>query len=272
MLNKSEAVDYEAIKAKQNIAWGSGDYSKVGTTLQIVGEQLCEAIDLKADAEVLDIAAGNGNFSLAAARRFADVTSTDYVPSLLEASKVRAEAEGHDIDYQVADAENLPFHDGGFDVVASTFGIMFVADHSQAASEMARVCRSGGTIAMSNWTPESFIGHIFKTIGRYVPPAPGVQSPARWGTAEAINEMFGESAESIQLTTKVFNFRYRSADHFMDYFRTWYGPVIKAFEAAGQHADDLDADFRDLINRFNVATDGTVILPSEYVDVIIVRK
>lgn len=263
------APDYAAIKAKQNVAWSSGDYSKIGTTLQIVGEQLCEAIDLSAGSTVLDIAAGNGNFTLAAARRFADVTSTDYVPELLEASKLRAEAEGHQIAFQKADAENLPFDDNLFDVVASTFGIMFVADHDRAAREMARVCRPGGTIAMANWTPQGFIGQVFKTIGKYVPPAPGMRSPALWGTSEALSDMFGDEVNSIEITSQFFNFRYFSADHFMDYFKTWYGPVLKAFAAAGDRADELEADMRDLLNRFNTATDGTLIIPSEYVEVII---
>lgn len=269
MLDTTPTPDFAAIKAKQNAAWSSGDYAKVGTTLQIVGETLCETANLRPGARVLDVAAGNGNFTLAAARRFAEVTSTDYVPALLEASRRRAEAEGHDIAYQVADAEFLPFDDGSFDLVGSTFGVMFVADHQRAADELMRVCRKGGTVAMANWTPEGFIGQLFKVVGGHVPPAPGMQSPVRWGTEAALREMFGARADAIILRPRAFPFRYKSTDHFMEVFRTWYGPVLKAFEAAGDKAGALDEDIRALIAEHNVSGDGTVLIQSGYVDVLI---
>src|SRR5262252_3858397 len=203
----SPAVDLAALKTRQQAAWSSGDYAVVGTTLQIVGETLCEALDLRSGARVLDVAAGNGNATLAAARRWCDVTSTDYVTSLLESGRLRAQAEGHTIQFQEADAENLPFPDASFDVVMSTFGVMFAPDQDKAASELARVCKPGGKIGLANWTPESFIGQLFKTIGKYIPPAPGVKSPALWGTTARLEELFGKTAKEIRATSREFIFR-----------------------------------------------------------------
>src|SRR5882757_1081406 len=198
------AIELTAVKTRQQAAWATGDYAIVGTTLQIVGETLCEALDLRSGARVLDVAAGNGNASLAAARRWCEVTSTDYVGSLLEAGRVRALAEGHSIKFQEADAENLPFPDASFDVVMSTFGVMFTPNQEKAASELARVCKPGGKIGLANWTPESFIGQVFKTIGKYIPPAPGVKSPALWGTKARLEELFGETAQEIRTTSREF--------------------------------------------------------------------
>ena len=174
-------IDFDAIKTRQQAAWASGDYAIVGTTLQIVGENLCEAMDLNAGSQVLDVAAGNGNATLAAARRFCNVVSTDYVPALLEKGRERAIAERLAVEFRTADAENLPFTDGEFDVAMSVFGVMFTPDHPRAAQELTRVTRPGGLIGLANWTPESFIGQVFKTIGKHVPPAAGLKSPARGG-------------------------------------------------------------------------------------------
>ncbi len=187
-------IDLATIKGRQQIAWGSGDYAIVGTTLQIVGETLCEAVDLRSNQRVLDVAAGNGNATLAAARRFADVVSTDYVGALLERGRERAKADRLPVTFQEADAENLPFAEASFDVVLSTFGVMFTPNHEQAANELIRVCRPGGKIGMANWTPQGFIGQLFKTIGKYVPPAPGVKSPALWGTRAHLDTLFGSKA------------------------------------------------------------------------------
>ena len=264
--------DLSAIKAKQQATWSAGDYAKVGATLQIVGETLCEAIDLSPNARVLDVAAGNGNATLAAARRFADVTSTDYVSDLLDASKRRAKAQGFDnIAYQVADAEALPFDDGAFDVVLSTFGVMFTPDQALAASELVRVTRQGGTIAMANWTPDGFIGQVFKTLGGHLPPPEGVRSPALWGDERALVNLFGGSVADISVTPRVFTFRYRSVAHFLDVFRTYYGPIHKAFEALGPKGKALEADLLALFNRFNRATDGSFIAPSQYAEVIVTK-
>jgi len=269
----ADSPDFAAIKTKQNAAWSSGDYAIVGTTLQIVGEDLAEALDLRSGQKVLDVAAGNGNFTLAAARRWADVTSTDYVAALLERGKERAAAERLDVNYQVADAEALQFADASFDVVASTFGVMFTPDQETAAAEMLRTCRSGGKIGLANWTPEGFIGALFKVIGRYMPPPAGVKSPALWGTKSRLDELFGAGAADIAVKDRQFVFRYHSADHWMDIFRTFYGPVHKAFgalDAAKQ--ESLERDIRDLLGRFNVAEDGTLVVPSDYIEVVITRR
>src|SRR6187455_925110 len=220
--------DLAAVKQRQQGAWSSGDYAIVGTTLQIVGEQLCEALDLRPGSKVLDVAAGNGNATLAAARRWCDVTSTDYVRALLNNGRDRAAAERLKVDFREADAENLPFADKSFDVVMSTFGVMFTADHDKAAGEMLRVCRSGGKIGMANWTPEGFIGQLFKTLGKHLPPPAGVKSPALWGTRSRLDEMFGKAGE-IDAQPRMFVFRYRSPEHWLEVFKTFYGPMLKAF-------------------------------------------
>ena len=259
-----------AVKTKQHLAWSSGDYAVVGTTLQIVGESLCEALDLRAGERVLDVAAGNGNATLAASRRWCDVVSTDYVPTLLERGRARASAEGLPVQFEQADAENLPYTDHGFDVVMSTFGVMFTPDQDKAAAEMARVCKPGGRIGLANWTPSSFVGELFKLIGHYLPPAAGVKSPALWGTEARLRELFGERLDSMAIERKHFVFRYRSAAHWLEVFRTFYGPMHKAFgalDAAQQEA--LAADLIALAERFNRATDGTLVAPSEYIEVVI---
>jgi len=267
------AVDLAAVKNKQHLAWSSGDYAVVGTTLQIVGESLCEALDLRAGERVLDVAAGNGNATLAASRRWCDVISTDYVPTLLERGRTRASAEGLQIQFEQADAEKLPYTDRSFDVVMSTFGVMFTPDQEKAAAEMARVCKSGGRIGLANWTPASFVGEIFKTMGKYLPPTAGVKSPALWGTEARLRELFGEQIGSMAIERKNFVFRYHNAAHWLEVFRTFYGPMHKAFgalDAAKQ--ESLGADLIALAERFNRATDGTLVAPSEYLEVVIQRK
>ena len=267
------APDFAAIKTRQQATWSSGDNAVIGTTLQIIGESLCEALDLRANQRVLDVAAGNGNVSLAAARRFADVTACDYVPALLERAKERAFADRLPITFEVADAENLPFPDGSFDVVASSLGAMFTPDHARTASEMLRVCRSGGKIGLASWTPDGFIGELFKTIGRHVPPPAGLKSPALWGTRSHLIELFGPASADIAVQAREFTFRYRSPEHWIEVFRTKYGPVLKAFDAldAARRAP-LAADLATLIARFNRATDGTMVAPATYLEVIIVKR
>lgn len=259
-----------AVKAKQQTVWASGDYAVIGTTLQIVGETLCETMGLSAGANVLDVAAGNGNATLAAARRFAEVTSTDYVPALLDRARARATAERLDVYFREADAEALPFEDESFNAVISTFGVMFTPNQARAAAELARVCRPGGTIGMANWTAEGFIGQVFRTIGRHVPPPAGVLPPSRWADREALGLLFRDVGE-IEIHPRSFTFRYRSVDHFLNVFRTYYGPTHKAFAAAGDAAPALEADLRALLDASNTATDGTLAVPSAYADVI-VRK
>ena len=266
------APDFGAIKAKQNAAWSSGDYAKIGTTLQITGEELAEATNPAPESKVLDVAGGNGNATLAFARRWCEVTSTDYVQSLLDNGQRRAEAEGLHVEFQTADAENLPFDDEAFDIVTSTFGVMFTPNQTKAAGELTRVCRSGGKIAMTNWTPRSFIGELFKTLGKHVPPPAGVQSPAQWGSEAWINQAFSSDAEVVVMNLKNFNLRYRSAEHFVEFFRTWYGPVHKAFLALDQAGQEkLNKDILKKISEFNVATDGSMIVPSEYAEIVITK-
>jgi len=265
--------DLAALKTRQKAAWSSGDYAVVGTTLQIVGEALCEALDLRSGQNVLDVAAGNGNVSLAAARRWCSVVSTDYVPSLLERGRARASADGLTIEFREADAEALPFADGVFDAVVSTFGVMFTPNQEQAAAELLRVCKSGGKIGLANWTPESLIGQVFKTLGKHLPPPAGVKSPALWGTRERLISMFGASAASLAIEPRVFNFRYRSPEHFLEVLKSYYGPMLKAFAALDDaRQQDLRSDLLSLFARENKADDGTMVGPSAYLEVVITKR
>jgi ubiquinone/menaquinone biosynthesis C-methylase UbiE len=270
--NPAPPADLIMVKGRQQAAWSSGDYAVVGTTLQIVGEMLCEAVDLRSNQRVLDVAAGNGNATLAAARRFADVVSTDYVGALLDRGRERARAEHLQVSFQQADAENLPFADATFDVVLSTFGVMFTPNQEVAASELLRVCRPGGKIGMANWTPDGFIGRLFKTIGKHVPPPPGVKSPSLWGSKAHLEFLFGPDV-SIAVESRDFVFRYKSPEHWVEIFRTYYGPVLKAFAAIPADARQaLESDLFALLEEFNIAEDGTLVVPSEYLEVVITRK
>jgi SAM-dependent methyltransferase len=264
-------IDLAAVKARQRAAWATGDYTVIGTTLQIVGERLCEAVDLRAGERVLDVAAGNGNATLAAARRFAQVTSTDYVDALLDRGRERAVAERLVVAFRQADAEALPFDTASFDVALSTFGVMFTPDQDAAAAELLRVVRPGGRIGLASWTPESFIGQIFKTIGKHLPPPAGVRSPALWGTEARLAELF--PGHRIEASKQVFNLRYRSADHWLEVFRTFYGPVNRAFAALdATKAAELEADIRALLGRMNRAGADSLIVPSEYLEAVVTRS
>jgi SAM-dependent methyltransferase len=263
--------DLAAVKTRQQAMWASGDFAVIGTTLQIVGELLCEAVDLRAGERVLDVAAGNGNATLAAARRFAEVTSTDYVPALLEGGRRRAEAEGLPVRFEPADAENLPYGDASFDVVLSTYGVMFAPDHRRSASELARVCRPGGRIGLACWTPTGFLGDMFRTMAKHVPPVPGVQSPLLWGADAHVRALFPGVAK-IEHTPRNFAFRYKSAEHFVDIFRTFYGPTHKAFLAldpAGQAA--LEADLLALLRSADRGGSGGLVVPGEYLETVITK-
>ncbi|MGE0752239.1 MAG: class I SAM-dependent methyltransferase [Variibacter sp.] len=267
------APDLAAVKARQQTIWSSGDYAVVGATLQIVGETLCEALDLRAGQKTLDVAAGNGNITLAMARRWCDVTSTDYVGALLERGRARAAAEGWTIDFKEADAEALPFADEGFDAVVSTFGVMFTPNQDKSAAELLRVCKSGGKIGLANWTPDGFIGHIFKAVGKHVPPPAGIKPPGLWGTRARLDELFKANARAIRAEPRDFVFRYRSPQHWIDVFKAYYGPIHKAVAALppeGQRA--LLADITAVIDRFNTVQDGTMVVPGEYLEVVIVKR
>ncbi|HEX2827735.1 MAG TPA: class I SAM-dependent methyltransferase [Burkholderiales bacterium] len=263
--------DLAALKARQQGAWSSGDYAVVGTTLQIVGEELCEALDVRAGQRVLDVAAGNGNASLAAARRWCHVVATDYVPGLLERGRERAQAERLEIDFRHGDAEALPFADRAFDAVLSTFGVMFTPDQERAAAELVRVCKRGGKIGLANWTPEGFIGQVFRTIAQYLPP-PGTASPALWGTRARLSQLFEPHAVSISSAQRHFVFRYRSPEHWLHVFGTYYGPVLRTLAALAPDARQaLERDLVALVQRFNRAGSDSMVVPSEYLEVVITR-
>ena len=264
--------DLGAIKKRQQTTWASGDFAVIGTTLQIVGETLAEVADVRAGDLVLDVAAGNGNASLAAARRFAHVTATDYVPALLDRAAERAKAERLPMRVLEADAEALPFHDGSFDVALSTFGVMFAPDHARAASELLRVVRAGGRIGMANWTPEGFVGQLFKVIGKFLPPAPGLESPALWGVEPHMVRLFGHQAFEIRCNRRLFHFRYRSPAHWLQVFRDYYGPTHQAFAALDRQGQlALEADIVELLERMNIGGADSLVVPAEYLEVVILR-
>ena len=269
----SAQPDFATLKQRQQVAWSSGDYAVIGTTLQLVGEQLAEACHLRWGDRVLDVAAGNGNATLAAARRGARVISTDYVPELLDAGARRAAAEGLAVDFRHADAEALPFPDGSFDAVLSTFGVMFAPDQAQAAAEMLRVTRPGGVIGTANWTPNGFVGQMFKILARHLPPPPGLQSPMRWGNDLQLQALFGANAADILVTHRDFWFRYESPAHFIHVFRTWYGPVHKAFASLdGEQAVLLERDLLALLDQLNEDGNRSLLIPGEYVEVLVRRR
>ena len=264
--------DLAVVKNRQQQMWASGDFSKVATPITMVGELLCETVDLSAGMRVLDVACGSGNTAIAAARRFCQVTGVDYVPSLLARARERAAAEGLSIDFQEGDAENLPFPDASFDVVLSTFGVMFAPDQAQAARELLRVCTPGGRIGLSNWTPDGRIGEIFRITSAYVPPPPGLAPPMRWGTEQGLRELFGQGISNLRIEPQTFVMRYESADHWLTSFRTYFGPVITTFAAldeAGQEA--FASEMRAFLEQHNQATDGTLKVGGGYINAVATR-
>ena len=264
--------DLAAIKQRQQQTWATGDYAVVGSTLVVMGELLCEAVDLRAGQRVLDVATGNGNAALSAARRGCEVTGVDYVPALLEQGRARAAADGLAVAFAEGDAAALPFPDASFDVVLSTLGAMFAPDQEKAAGELLRVCRPGGKLGLANWTPDGFIGEMFRVTSRYVPPPPGLQPPALWGTEARLRELFGDGVASLRAERRAFVFRYRSFDHWLEVFRTYYGPLTKAFGSLdADRQEAYAADLRSLVARFNRSGDETVAVPSDYLEVVAVR-
>jgi SAM-dependent methyltransferase len=266
-------VELNVIKEKQQKTWASGNYAVIGNSLVIMGERLCEAVDVHSGQKVLDVATGSGNTAISAARRYCDVTGIDYVPELIGQAKERAEAERLEITFEVGDAENLPYPDASFDVVLSTLGVMFAPNQEKTAAELMRVCKPGGKIGLANWTPDGFIGNMFRTVGKHVPPPAGIKPPPLWGTEERVRELFGEGISSLHATRHCYAFRYLSAEHLIETFRTYYGPVHKAFEAldaAGQDAFARDLD--ELLNTWNTSGDETAVVPSDYLEVVAVRR
>ena len=272
---KTEALTTDAlasIKEKQQATWSSGNYAVIGTTLQMMGESLCEAVDVCAGWKVLDVAAGNGNASLAAARRGCDVVATDYVGDLLERAQRRADADGVPLTTQIADAEDLPFEDATFDVVLSTVGVMFTPDPARAAHELIRVVRPGGRIGLANWTPEGFVGRMFKIVGQHVPPPAGVPSPLQWGTELRLEELLGDDCDLV-VNRRYHTFRFRSAVDYFETFKEFYGPLVKAFAAldeAGQRS--LTDQLVGLADECKRKDNPALSVNAEYLEVVATRR
>lgn len=267
------SVDHNAVTQRQQKVWSQGDYGKIGSRLSWIGESLVRELDIHAGERVLDVAAGNGNASLPAARRFADVLGTDYVPELLAEAEARAQADGLTLRTQVADAQALPFPDGDFDVVMSTLGVMFAPDQAAAASELLRTCRSGGRIGLASWTPHSMIGDMFRLVGKRVPPPPGVPPAVGWGSEDRVTELLGAGCSDLRMLRRTCPWRYPSTRACLDYFRTWYGPTVAAFTAVGDEGEqDLAQELLDLFDSHNTATDATMATDVAYLEVVAVRR
>src|SRR5215204_1626518 len=273
MSTQTQVPDSNALKERQVKIWTAGEYARIGNPIAIMGELLCEAVDLHSGDDVLDVATGSGNTAISAARRFCNVTGMDLAPESIEHARRRAEAEAMDITFEVGDAEDLPYEDASFDVVVSTIGVMFCPDQEAAAGELLRDCKQGGKIGLASCAPDSFSGQKLKTVGKHVPPPPGVKPPSLWGTEERLRELLGEGVSSLQTTRRTYNFRYPSAGHFVEHFRSYYGPTLKAFESLdpdGQEA--LAKDLEKLLERWNISGDATLIMPSDYLEVVAVRR
>src|SRR5918997_1304587 len=267
MTIQREAPDANALKERQVKIWTSGEYARIGNPISIMGEILCEAVDLRSGDRVLDVATGSGNTAISAARRFCEVTGMDLAPESIEHARRRAEAEGMDITFEVGDAEDLSYPDASFDVVVSTIGVMFCPNQEKAAAELLRVCKPGGKIGLASWTPEGFTGNMLRTVGKHVPPPPGVKPPSSWGTEERLRELLGDGVSSLETTRLTYNFRYPSAEHFVDWFRNYYGPTVRAFAALdpeGQEA--LAGDLKKLCKSRNTSGDATLVAPSDYLE------
>ena len=273
MTMQDQAPSMGAIKERMHKIWTSGEYARIGNPLVLIGELLCEAVDLHSGERVLDVATGSGNTAISAARRFCEVTGMDLAPESIEHARRRAEAEGMDITFEVGDAEDLSYPDASFDVVVSTIGVMFCPNQEKAAAELLRVCKPGGKIGLASWTPEGFTGSMLRVVGKHVAPPPGLKPPSLWGTEERLRELLGEGVSSLSTTQRTYNFRYPSAEHFVDWFRNYYGPTVKAFaalEPEGQEA--LERDLRGLLEDRNTSGDGTLVVPSDYLEAVAVRN
>jgi ubiquinone/menaquinone biosynthesis C-methylase UbiE len=266
--------DLAAIKTRQQATWASGDFARVAATIVYPAEQLAESADLQAGWRVLDIATGSGNAAIAAARRGCEAVGVDYVPALLERGRLRAKTELVDVEFVEGDAEKLPFPDASFDAVLSIYGVMFAPNQHKAASEMARVCRPRGTIALASWTPEGFIGETFRLFSGYVPPAPGLTPPVQWGNESHLRTIFGSTIRSITSTVRTMIFRYPDAATNVEFFRRYYGPTLKLFQAVGEAKEaQLTRDLEALANKYdrNRNPCGPVAIAADYLETIITR-
>ena len=270
---KDAGPDLAAVKQKQQQTWASGDFAVIASRMALISERLVDHADLHSGWRVLDVATGSGNAAIAAARLGCHVVGIDYVPALLERARVRAEAEGFTIEFVEGDAESLPFRDDSFDAVTTVLGSMFAPDHERAAAELFRVCRPGGVIANVSWTPAGYLGEMFRTMGAHVPPPAGVQSPLLWGTEAHLQELFADRLASLETTAQTFTWRYESPEAFVDEFRTWYGPAVKAFaalEGDPEAGDALERDLVALARRSDRLEDGAVAIPAAYLEAIAV--
>jgi ubiquinone/menaquinone biosynthesis C-methylase UbiE len=269
----SPPLDLEAVKRRQQATWATGDYGVIGVRLVIVSELICEAADIRSGSRVLDVACGHGNTALAAARRGAVTTGLDYVPALLQRARERAAAERLDIDWRSGDAERLPFDAGSFDAVLSTFGVMFAPDQPRAAAELLRVCRSGGRIGLACWTPDGLVGEMFRTIARYVPPPPGLTPPTAWGTHDGLERLLGDGVNEVRAERRVYLQRYASAEHWLEVFRNWFGPVRTSFEALDRRGqEELARDLVALLRRHDRSGGESLVTPMDYLEVVAERR
>jgi SAM-dependent methyltransferase len=264
-------LDLGAVKARQQATWASGDFAEIATLIVSVAERLCDAADLRAGWRVLDVATGSGNAAIAAARLGCTAVGIDYVPGLLERGRLRAAAEGLEVELLEGDAEALPFADASFDAVTSVFGSMFAPDHGRAAAEIVRVTRPGGTIGLASWVPDGFIGEMFRTVASHVPPPAGLASPMRWGVEEHLADLFGADVDWTH-RRRTFTFRFTSPLAFVEAFATYYGPTLKALEAAGPSRDALVNDLHELAASWNrLESGGPIAVPATYLESVGVR-
>jgi SAM-dependent methyltransferase len=265
-------VDYAAVKRRQQATWATGDFGIIGSRLVIVSELLCEAADVRTGWRVLDVACGHGNTALGAARRGAITTGLDFVPALLDRARERAAAERLEIEWREGDAEALPFADGEFDAVLSTFGVMFAPDQPRAAAELARVCRAGGRIGLASWTPDSMAGEMFRILSRYVPPPPGLTPPSHWGTPEGVEALLGARCAVVHAERRAFVMRFASPEHWLEVFRNWFGPVRAAFEALDPgRQDELARELVLHLRRHDRSGGESLVAPMHYLEVVAVN-
>ncbi|GGK28923.1 hypothetical protein GCM10010124_22120 [Pilimelia terevasa] len=262
------------LKSTQQQTWASGDFRRIAARIVLVSELLADTADLRAGSRVLDVACGNGNATLAAARADASVLGVDYVEALLEDGRRRAAAEGLSVEFRLGDAEALPVADDAVDAALSVFGVMFAPDHQRAAAELVRVVRPGGTLGLASWCPDGFIGAVFRTVAGHVPPPAGVASPLLWGTAAHLAELFGDAVAETASVTRTCTMRFASAEAFVDTFRRWYGPTVRAFGALDEAgAAALAAELTALARQWDRhGGEGPVALPSTYLESVLTLR